>query len=75
MYVEHEYDNMAGMGNHLIWRSQHLIKERSRSGRLHADHVPGGVVINLGECSCTHTKHLREHDVVWSVYEEDLTTE
>jgi hypothetical protein len=38
-------------GNHLIWRSQDLNKEKSRSCRLHADQVPGGVVTKLDECS------------------------
>jgi hypothetical protein len=37
-------------GNHLIWRSHDLSKERSRSCRLHADHVPGGVETKLDEC-------------------------
>jgi hypothetical protein len=37
-------------GNHLIWRSQDLSKERSRSCRLHADQVPGGVETKLDEC-------------------------
>jgi hypothetical protein len=37
-------------GNHLIWRSQDLSKERSRSCRLHADQVPGGVKTKLDEC-------------------------
>jgi hypothetical protein len=37
--------------NHLIWRSQDLNKERSRSCRLHTDQVPGGVVTKLDECS------------------------
>jgi hypothetical protein len=38
-------------GNHLIWRSQDLNKERSRSCKLHACQVPGGVVTKLDECS------------------------
>jgi hypothetical protein len=38
-------------GNHLIWRSQDVNKERSHSYRLHADQVPGGVVTKLDECS------------------------
>jgi hypothetical protein len=37
-------------GNHLIWRSQDLSEERSRSCRLHAGQVPGGVVTELDEC-------------------------
>jgi hypothetical protein len=37
-------------GNHLIWRSQDLYKERSRSCRLHADQVPGGVVTKHDKC-------------------------
>jgi hypothetical protein len=37
-------------GNHLIWRSQDLNKERSRSCRLHADQGHGGVVTKLDEC-------------------------
>jgi hypothetical protein len=38
-------------GNHLIWRSQDLNKKMSRSCRLHANQVPGGVVTKLDECS------------------------
>jgi hypothetical protein len=37
-------------GNHLIWRSHDLSEERSRSSRLHADQVPGGVVTKHDEC-------------------------
>jgi hypothetical protein len=37
-------------GNHHIWGSQDLNKERSRSCRLHADQDPGGVVTKLDEC-------------------------
>jgi hypothetical protein len=37
-------------GNHLIWRSQDLKKERSHSCRLHADQFPGGVVTKIDEC-------------------------
>jgi hypothetical protein len=37
-------------GNHLIWRSQDLSEERSRSCRLHAVQVPGGVGTKLDEC-------------------------
>jgi hypothetical protein len=36
--------------NHLIWRPQELSKERSRSCRLHADQVPGGVETKLNGC-------------------------
>jgi hypothetical protein len=38
-------------GNHLIWRSQDLNKERSHSYRLHTDQVPGSFVTKLDECS------------------------
>jgi hypothetical protein len=41
---------MVDRGNHLIWRSQDLNKERSHSCRLHADQVPGGVVTKFDEC-------------------------
>jgi hypothetical protein len=41
---------VADRGNHLIWRSQDLNKERSRSYRLHADQVPSDVVTKLDEC-------------------------
>jgi hypothetical protein len=37
-------------GNHLIWRSQDLSDERSRSCRLHTDQVPDGVETKLDEC-------------------------
>ena len=37
-------------GNHHIWRSQDLSEESSRSCRLHADQVPGGVETKLDEC-------------------------
>jgi hypothetical protein len=38
-------------GNHLIWRSQDLNKERSHSCRLHIDQVPSGVVTKHDKCS------------------------
>jgi hypothetical protein len=37
-------------GNLFIWRSQDLSEERSRSYKLYADQVPGGVVTKLDEC-------------------------
>jgi hypothetical protein len=37
-------------GNHLIWRSHDLSEERSRSCRLHAIQVLGGVGTKLDEC-------------------------
>jgi hypothetical protein len=33
---------------------------RSWSGILHTSRIPGGFVINLSECSCTHTKHMMQ---------------
>jgi hypothetical protein len=66
---------MVERGNHLIWRSQDLNKEMSGHYRLHANHVPSGIMINLDECSCTHTKNIIEHVVKWYVYQRDLTTE
>jgi hypothetical protein len=46
-----EMDMVVDRRNHLIWRSHDLNKEWSRSYRLHADQVPGGVVTKLDECS------------------------
>jgi hypothetical protein len=59
-------------GNHLIWRSQGLSKERLWGGRLCADHVPGGVMIKLGERSCRYNEDIREHATVWSMHREDI---
>jgi hypothetical protein len=39
----------------MTWRSQYYNMPWSWSGILHANHVLSGIVINLGECSCTHT--------------------
>jgi hypothetical protein len=46
-----EIDMVVDRRNYLIWRSHDLNKEGSRSYRLHADQVPGGVVTKLDECS------------------------
>jgi hypothetical protein len=40
---------VVDMGNHLIWRSQDMSEERSRSCSLHTDQVPGGVETKLDE--------------------------
>jgi hypothetical protein len=54
MHMGHEIDMVVDTGIHHTWRSQDLNKERSWGGRLCADHVPGGVMINLGERSCRY---------------------
>jgi hypothetical protein len=44
----------------------------TKGGRLSADHVPGGVVIKLGECSCRYNEGIREHATVRSMHREDI---
>jgi hypothetical protein len=57
------FDMVVDRGIHLISRSPNMNKERSWGGRLCADHVPGGIMVKLGERSCTNTQHIREHNV------------
>jgi hypothetical protein len=51
MHMGHEIDMVVDMRIHHTWRSQDLNNERSWGGRLCAGHVPGGVVIKIGERS------------------------
>jgi hypothetical protein len=63
MHMRHEIDMVVDRGIQLILRSPDLNKKTSWGGRLFTDHVPGGIMIKLGECSCTNTQHIREHNV------------
>jgi hypothetical protein len=49
VYVERNDDKVDRMGNHMIWRSRYKNMPRSWSVISHTNHVPGGVMINLGE--------------------------
>jgi hypothetical protein len=75
MHMGHEIDMVVDRGIHLIWRSHYLNIEGLWSGKLYVDHVPGGVVIKVGEHSCINTYHIREHDVECLVHHEDLRIE
>jgi hypothetical protein len=75
MHMGHEIDMVVDGGIHLIWRSHDLNNEGSWSGRLCVHLVPGGVMIKLGEHTCIHTYHTREHDVEFLVHQEDLRIE
>jgi hypothetical protein len=54
MDMGHEIDMVVDTGIYHTWRSQDLNNERLCGGRLCADHVPSGVMIKLGECSCRY---------------------
>jgi hypothetical protein len=75
MHMGHEIDMVVDMEIHLTWRSQDLNNERSWGGRLCTDHVPGGIVIMLGEHSYKYNEDIREHAVVRSMYREDIRIE
>jgi hypothetical protein len=75
MHMEHEIDMVVDMGIHHTWRSQDLNNERSWSGRLCADQVPGGIMIKLGERSCRYNEGIREHAMVQSMHREDIIIE
>jgi hypothetical protein len=62
-------------GIHHTWRSQDLNNERSWGGRLCAYHVPGGIVIKLGERSYRYNEDIREHAAVRSMHREDMIIE
>jgi hypothetical protein len=53
MDMGHDNDMVVDTGIHHTWRSHDLNNERLWGGRLCADHVPGGVMIKLGERSCS----------------------
>jgi hypothetical protein len=55
MHMGQEIDMVVDWGIYLIWRSHDLNNERSWGGMLCTDHVPGGILTKLGECSCTNT--------------------
>jgi hypothetical protein len=75
MHMGHEIDMVVDTGIHHTWRSQDLNNERSWGGRLCADHVPGGIVIKLGERSCRYNEDIREHAAVRSMHREDIIIE
>jgi hypothetical protein len=75
MHMGHEIDMVVDMEIHLTWRSQDLNNERSWGGRLCTDHVPGGIMIKLGERSYKYNEDIREHAVVRSMYREDIRIE
>jgi hypothetical protein len=71
----HEIDMVLDTGIQHTWRSQDLNNERPWSGRLCTDHVPGGIVIKLGELSYRYNEGIREHATVWSMHQEDIRIE
>jgi hypothetical protein len=73
MDMGHEIDMVIHTGIQHTWRSQDLNNERLWGGRLCADHVPGGVVIKLGEHSCRYNEGIKERTTVWSMHREDIT--
>jgi hypothetical protein len=73
MDMGHEIDMVVDTGIHHNWRSQDLNNERLWGGRLCADHVPGGVMIKLGERSCRYNEGIKEHATVWSMHRQDIT--
>jgi hypothetical protein len=75
MHMGCEIDMVVGTVIHHTWRSEDLNNERSWGGRLCADHVPGGVVIKLGERSCKYNHDIKEHAVVRSMHREDIIIE
>jgi AraC-like DNA-binding protein len=52
-----------------------LSNERSWGGRLYADHIPGGVMMKLGECSCRYIEDIREHAALQLMHREDTRIE
>jgi hypothetical protein len=75
MHMGHEIDMVVDTGIHHTWRSQDLNNKRLWGGRLCVDHVPGGVMIKLGERSYRYNEGIREHATVWSMYREDIRIE
>jgi hypothetical protein len=75
MHMGHEIDMVLDTGIQHTWRSQDLNNERPWSGRLCTDHVPGGIVIKLGELSYRYNEGIREHATVWSMHQEDIRIE
>jgi hypothetical protein len=51
-FMEHKDDKMARMRNQMTWRPQYYNMPRLWSDILYTNYVPGGIVINLNECSC-----------------------
>jgi hypothetical protein len=72
MHMRHEIDMVVDTEIHHTWRSQDLNNERSWGGRLCADHVPGGVMIEIGERSCRYNEGIREHATVRSMHRGDI---
>jgi hypothetical protein len=62
-------------GIHHTWGSQDLNNERLWGSRLCVDHVPGGIVIKLGERSCRYNEGIREHATMRLMHREDIRIE
>jgi hypothetical protein len=62
-------------GIHHPWGSQDLNNERLWGSRLCADHVPGSLVIKLGERSYRYNEGIREHAMVQLMHQEDIRIE
>jgi hypothetical protein len=75
MHMGHEIDMVVDTGIHHTWRSQDLNNKRLWGGRLCVDHVPGGIMIKLGERSYRYNEGIREHATVRSMYREDIRIE
>jgi hypothetical protein len=75
MHMRHEIDMVVDTGIQHTWRSHDMNNERLWGGRLCAKHVPGGIVIKLGERSCRYNKGIREHAIVQSTHREDIRIE
>jgi hypothetical protein len=61
---------MDEIGNQLISRSWCHNMAGSHTGRSHTNRLPGGIGIDLGECSCSHTNDFLGHAVYGLCIEE-----
>jgi hypothetical protein len=75
MHMGHEIDMVVDTRIHHTWRSQDLNNKRLWGSRLCADHVPGGIMIKLSECSCRYNEGIKEHATVRSMHREDIRIE
>jgi hypothetical protein len=75
MHMGHEIDMVVDTGIHHTWGSRDLDNERLWGSRLCANHVPGGTMIKLGECTCRYNEGIRKHATVWSMHREDIKIE
>jgi hypothetical protein len=73
MCAGHNYDNMEEIAIQLGWTSHGYITARSQSGSSNGDHVPGGIMTKVGECSYRYNEDIREHAMVQSMHREDIT--